>query len=72
MPKNFSVVNQEMQHEHRVFRVLPIEEVAAFPFLTDVELEEGNTSWMMEESGDATQETKHVNQKIHCLWNETF
>lgn len=56
MLENFSVVSQETQQDHRVFPVLPTEEVATFPFLTDVELGEGNTSWMMEESGDATQE----------------
>lgn len=70
--EKFSVVSQETQQEHTVLPVLPTEEVATFPFLTDVELGEGNTSGMMEGSGDVTQETKHVSQKIHCLYNEIF
>lgn len=61
-----------MQQEHTVFPVLPTEEVATFSLLTDVELGEGNTSRMMEESGNVTRETKHVRQKIHCLCNEIF
>lgn len=46
-----------MQQENTVLSALPLEDMATFSFLADVELGEGNTGQRMKESGDVTQET---------------
>lgn len=54
--RNF-LLSQDVQQENTVLSALPLEDMATFSFLADVELGEGNTGQRMKESGDVTQET---------------